>query len=246
MRSIYAYHTDGRGYCDIAYNFLIDRFGRIYVGRRGSVNTAVVGGHAMGFNTGSTGVAVIGDFSRYSPPRSVMLALRKILAWKLDVAHLRPTGRATMVSGGGSNTRYSAGTRVRLPIISGHRQTGYTACPGDRLWGKLDSLRKATERRGMPKIWKPRASRDSIDAGAETVAYRARLSSSLLWKIKVWDANGNIVRGGKARGSRLRWTWDGRNGIGIPVPPGDYRVTIATKDGSRRARTAVLTTTVTA
>jgi len=246
MRSIYAYHTDGRGYCDIAYNFLIDRFGRIYVGRRGSVSTAVVGGHAMGFNTGSTGVAVIGDFTSRTPPSSVMQALKKLLAWRLDVEHLRPTGRTTMVSAGGSSQKYKKGQKVKLPIISGHRQTGYTACPGDRLWARMGAIRTSAERRGMPKIWKPRANRDTIQVGAQTVSYQARLSSSLLWKIKVRDENGNIVRGTKARGMRVRWTWNGRLGNGVPVPPGDYRVTIATKKGSSRARTAVLTTTVTA
>ncbi|MGH2683993.1 MAG: hypothetical protein ACRDJP_00810, partial [Actinomycetota bacterium] len=30
IRGIYAYHVKGRKFCDIAYNFLIDRFGRIF------------------------------------------------------------------------------------------------------------------------------------------------------------------------------------------------------------------------
>jgi hypothetical protein len=34
IRSIYAYHVIAEGYCDIAYNFLVDRFGQIWEGRR--------------------------------------------------------------------------------------------------------------------------------------------------------------------------------------------------------------------
>jgi uncharacterized protein with LGFP repeats len=46
VRSILAYHTQGQGWCDIGYNFLVDRFGRIYQGRRGGVRLPVRGAHA--------------------------------------------------------------------------------------------------------------------------------------------------------------------------------------------------------
>ncbi len=40
LRSIYAYHTRSLGWSDIGYNFLVDRFGRIWEGRYGGVTRA--------------------------------------------------------------------------------------------------------------------------------------------------------------------------------------------------------------
>ena len=71
VRGVYSYHVNSLHYCDIAYNFLIDRFGRIYEGRFGGMAKPVIGGHASGFNTGSTGIAAMGDFSTLVPPKAV-------------------------------------------------------------------------------------------------------------------------------------------------------------------------------
>ena len=72
VRGIYAYHTraeaaGGRGWCDIGYNALVDRFGRIFEGRGGSFDESVVGVHTGGFNSRTFGVSVIGDFSSDGP-----------------------------------------------------------------------------------------------------------------------------------------------------------------------------------
>ena len=41
LRSVQAYHQDARGYDDIAYNFVVDRFGRIWEGRAGGTTNVV-------------------------------------------------------------------------------------------------------------------------------------------------------------------------------------------------------------
>ncbi|MGH2765912.1 MAG: peptidoglycan recognition protein family protein, partial [Actinomycetota bacterium] len=101
IRGIYAYHVQGRRFCDIAYNFLIDRFGRVFEGRFGGIDQPVIGAHAMGFNTGSTGVAALGTFTSTKAPARMLRAFKRLLAWRLDVAHVRPTGKAVMTSAGG-------------------------------------------------------------------------------------------------------------------------------------------------
>jgi hypothetical protein len=71
LRSIYAYHTAGRGWSDIGYNFLVDRFGRIWEGRYGGTTLPVVGAHTADHNSWTTGMSVIGNFgSRKSHARS--------------------------------------------------------------------------------------------------------------------------------------------------------------------------------
>lgn len=243
IRGIYAYHTEVRGFCDIAYHFLIDRFGRTYEGRFGGITEPVNGGHAQGFNTGSTGVALLGNFMDRAADSRALDALKRLLAWRLDIDHLRPTGHTTMVSGGGSNQRFEEGEKVRLPIIAGHRDTGITACPGDLLYTRLDGLRRAAERIGLPKIWRPRQTPSEIEPG-QTVRYRATLSDDLRWILEIRDESGTLVARLTGRDSSIDVTWDGRTPLGLPVSSGTYDVVIRAKSGGLWAREAALTLTV--
>lgn len=138
VRGIYAYHVTGRGWCDIGYNFLVDRFGTVYEGRYGGIDRAVVGAQTGGFNSGSTGVAVIGDFTSSAVPGVVIGSLQRVLGWKLGVHGVYPVGQTTLVSAG--NDKYPAGTAVTFRVVSGHRDGKYTSCPGDYLYALLDSI----------------------------------------------------------------------------------------------------------
>jgi hypothetical protein len=246
VRGIYSYHVHGRGFCDIAYNFLISKYGDIFEGRFGGMGRPVIGGHAMGFNTGSTGVAAIGDFSRRAAPPVMVRAYRRLLAWRLDVAHLRPRGTTIMVSGGGSTTKYDQGERVRLKIVSGHRDTGYTTCPGNGLYSRLRAIRRGAQRIGLPKIWSVERIGHPVTPGESTVKFRAGLSGSLRWNLEIASmANGTPVRSYSGTGDRVRVVWDGTNELGMPAPRGRYRVTIeARKVGGEVARPATLRTRV--
>ena len=68
VRAGYLYHVRTRGWNDIGYNFLVDRYGRVFEGRYGGVTRAVLGAHAGGFNTNSTGVARLGTSPRPGRP----------------------------------------------------------------------------------------------------------------------------------------------------------------------------------
>ena len=225
IRAIYAYHTQSRGFCDIAYNFLVDKYGRVYEGRAGGIIEPVIGGHAMGFNTGSAGVALIGDFQTADPTKASIRALKRLLAWRLDVAHLEPTGIATMVSAGGSNQKYEKGQAVQIPVISGHRETGYTTCPGNRLWKRLAAIRKAARSIGLPKIWDPAATAHAIEIGRSSVGFSARLSGALDWSVVV-TGPGGPVRTWSGNGGALSVTWNGLDDGGYPVAAQAYTATI--------------------
>jgi hypothetical protein len=247
LRGIYAYHVQGRGFCDIAYNFLIDRFGRTFEGRFGGIDQPVIGAHAMGFNTGSTGVAALGTFTSTKAPARMLRAFKRLLAWRLDVAHLRPTAKAVMVSGGGSAQKFKKGQEVTLPVISGHRHTGYTTCPGAFLFRKLAPIRRAAETRGLPKIWNPARSVESISLWqAQTVQLTAALSAPMGWSVAITDAFGATVRDFAGSGSVVDVTWDGKRDDGVTaVALGMYTVTFrAQTAGGGTARDAALTVVV--
>ncbi|MCB0958442.1 MAG: DUF4214 domain-containing protein [Acidimicrobiales bacterium] len=145
LASIYAYHTGTNGWCDIAYNFVVDRFGRIWEGRSGGVDKAIVGGHAQGFNTGSVGVSFLGQYepsaspTAANPTTAAIDAAGKLIGWKLGLYGIDPTGSVTVTSGG--SNRYPSGTSVTLKRVIGHRDVGYTACPGQNLYDELDDIR---------------------------------------------------------------------------------------------------------
>ncbi|WP_139977842.1 N-acetylmuramoyl-L-alanine amidase [Nocardioides litoris] len=140
LRGIYRYHTQSLGWSDIGYNFLVDRFGRTWVGRAGGAKKAVRGAHTLGFNSTSTGVAVIGNFETATPSSRVIGALAKLSAWKLRAHGRKPQGRVRVWSHG--SDRYPAGRTVTLPTIDGHRDTSQTACPGRRLYTRLPDVRR--------------------------------------------------------------------------------------------------------
>jgi hypothetical protein len=150
IRGMYRYHTQNLGWSDIGYNFLVDRFGRSWVGRAGGPARPVRGAHTLGFNHSSTGVAVIGNFETKRPKRVVVTATVRLAAWKLHKYGRNPKGRIGVWSHG--SDRFPSGTRVRLRVIDGHRDTNETACPGRYLYERLPNIRRRAanriERRG--------------------------------------------------------------------------------------------------
>ena len=139
LRGIYRYHVVSNGWRDIGYNFAIDKCGNIYEGRAGGVTKAVMGAHTLGFNTDSMGIAVLGTFTSSTPPAAAVTAIAKLTAWKLGLFGRNPKGKVTLVSGG--SNKYKKGVKVKLNVISGHRDGYITECPGSRLYKKLGTVR---------------------------------------------------------------------------------------------------------
>src|SRR5450756_2307106 len=99
VRGIYAYHTQPLGWDDVGYNFRSCRFGTIYDGRYGGVTKGVVGAQVLGFNTGSTGISIIGTYISEAPSAVAVTSLEDLLAWKLSLGGLDPLGSAKMTCG---------------------------------------------------------------------------------------------------------------------------------------------------
>jgi len=135
------FHRNTNGWADIGYNFVVDRFGRIWEGRDGGVDEAVIGAHAQGYNSQTTGIANLGEFTSTPQSDAAIAAMARLIAWKLPNHGVRTTGTVRMTSAGGSSARYPYGTSRRFQHIVGHRDTGLTACPGDQLYFQLSDLR---------------------------------------------------------------------------------------------------------
>jgi len=145
IRSMYWYHTKQLGWSDIGYNFLVDRFGRIWVGRAGGYGKRVRGAHTLGFNHASFGVAAIGDYDKSRGNERLKGALTRLVAWKLDRDDRDPAGRVTIYSKG--SDLYPKGRRLRLPAVLAHRRTNQTACPGEHLYRFIPRLRERSQGR---------------------------------------------------------------------------------------------------
>ena len=144
VRGIYYYHAVTLDWGDIGYNFLIDKYGTVFEGRSGSVAAPAgrmsVGAHARGVNTGTMGLSMMGDYSSVSPSDAQLSSVGKMAGWFL--------GRAGITDANGwaglnvwTTERYQAGSTISMPRILGHRDVGYTSCPGNVGYSKLGTIR---------------------------------------------------------------------------------------------------------
>ena len=202
VRGIEVYHVKGNGWNDIGYNFLVDKYGQVFEGRYGGVDKNVVGAHAEGFNTGSTGVALIGTYQSAGPTAAEKTALVNLLAWRLDLAHVDPLSTVTYASGG--DPRFPAGTPVFLRAVSGHRDTGFTTCPGSVVYAQLGALARQAAQTGLPKLYAPTVQGQL----GGLVRFQGRLSSVLPWTVTVSDSSGAVVATGSGTSDAIDWTWD--------------------------------------
>ncbi|MFI5957837.1 SpoIID/LytB domain-containing protein [Cryptosporangium sp. NPDC051539] len=139
IRSIYYYMAVTEKYGDVGYNVLIDRFGRVWEGRYGGLTRAVVGAHAGGFNSGTSGIGIIGDHTKVAVSAAAKEAVARYSAFKLGTAKVNPAGTTALT--GGPSTKFTTKTTLTLPTIYPHQSTSSTACPGTYGLAILDWVR---------------------------------------------------------------------------------------------------------
>jgi len=111
-------HMDGRGFADVAYHFLIDSEGTIYEGRELNVR----GAHVQGFNTGSVGIVLLGNFNDEQPSEAQLSSLRSLVDY----------------------LRYS----YEIRYLAGHKDypdqsPDGTECPGENLYPLLPDIARS-------------------------------------------------------------------------------------------------------
>jgi hypothetical protein len=226
VKGIQLFHVQGNGWNDIGYNFLVDRFGTIYEGRYGGIDRNVIGAHALGFNTGSVGIALLGTYGSTKPSQAALDSIAKLIAWRLDLAHVDPTSFVNVISGG--SEKYARGIPVLLNAVSGHRDTGLTECPGNALYARLNSIAAAARDLGGLKIFGPRAEVDGT-----SIRVQALLSAPQPWTVTMTSSGGTEVARGSGSGTSVDWTWESAG-----TPPGSYSWSVSA--GSARSASGIL------
>ena len=239
MRNVYSWFTEGIQVNDFGYNFMVDRFGRIYEGRAGGVELAVIGAHTAGFNAETFAVSFLGNADTLNPTQEegqrIADAMSRLIAWKLDLNKVNPRGSAVLTSAGpgpgsGTTSMYYAGEKVRIKTVSGHGDIGSTSCPGDFLRPAVMPMRsRAAEMMGTT-FFRPLLVGSGQPWGAEQpMTLRVPTTGAVKLKADIFSACGDRVRtlrGESREAGTLDLRWDRRDDGNKPVPPGNYTVSI--------------------
>lgn len=149
VRAIYNYHANTLGWGDVGYHLIIDPEGRIYQGRGGTVGggpvfqvppvagvapPVVTGGHVGGYNNGNIGISLLGDFSHRPPTAAAIGATIDCVRTLSGAIGVHPQSHINYHNPQGGASR-------GMPAVSGHRQWGGTACPGDAFYGMMQFIR---------------------------------------------------------------------------------------------------------
>jgi flagellar hook assembly protein FlgD len=200
VRAVYYYHTKVLGWSDIGYNFLIDRYGTIYQGRRGSMQRGVIGAQTLGFNAHSTGISLMGTFDAAQPTPEMLASLERLLAWKLSLTGVDPAGHATMGSSGSG--KFAPGARARFKAVSAHQDACFTDCPGAALYARMTQVRLTAaalaQREPLPLFVSAYAAPQTITPNGDGLDEATTISlyaySAATVRAAVYDESGAEVR----------------------------------------------------
>lgn len=245
VRGLYSYYVNTLDYADLGYNFLVDKYGTIYEGRAGSITKPVRSAATGGFNTNSMAVVAMGNFQTAPASDEMVRAIAKVLAYRLSAFHRDPFDKKVLRAEIGSS-RYDAGERARFRVVSGHRDAGFTACPGNNLYQRLPTIRRLTAKFMGSSLVEPSVSDRNVPVGAD-VEVRAEVMQEQGWALTVRDlCSGEVVRRSTGRAtptSPIRAVWNGSTDAGSQAPPGRYRLTLTSSGSGSSAwpwRTTVL------
>ncbi|MFD9303903.1 peptidoglycan recognition protein [Streptomyces sp. NPDC060048] len=148
VRAMHVFHVTGPDkWRDIGYNFLVDKCGTIFEGRQGGIDQAVQGAHTYGWNSESTGIAVIGDYQTAGASDAALEAVSQIAAYKLGQYDGDMNGTTTLRAGATQknnfNDSFVEGQSYTFKALSGHKDGFNTVCPGGGLYDQLGRIRTA-------------------------------------------------------------------------------------------------------
>lgn len=264
MRDLYAFFINVRKFSDIAYNFLVDRYGVIYEGRAGCLpnppspcdgpSRPVIGGHTAGMNRNTFAVSVLGNFETTKPDSAtaekIVNSVSALMAWKLAPYNLYPSTITRIKSTDTQGlSKFPNGAVASIPVISGHRDVGKTVCPGKYLYPYLPEIRARITGLLVGKI-------EDLSVGPtlqqisdrEPITVRARIPVTADWNVTILSATtGQTVfsKSGEQRKSAnfvLNWDYSGLDSQALPI--GDYAISLSATVGQQQLPTEVTMVTL--
>ena len=150
VRSIYAYHTRTLGWCDIAYNALVDKYGQVFEGRAGGMDEAGRGRPHRRLQQEHLGCRDDRRLRRGAADTDPAAHGRPPARLADSLDHVDPRGTVTLTSDGGAFTHFPQGAPPALPTIFTHRDVGTTDCPGNAAYAAMDQMRDMAARFNDP------------------------------------------------------------------------------------------------
>ncbi|MDD2486820.1 MAG: N-acetylmuramoyl-L-alanine amidase [Candidatus Gracilibacteria bacterium] len=212
VRGIYYYHAITRGWGDIGYNYLIGRDGKIYEGRAGG--DYVVAAHALWNNKSTVGVSVIGNFQVNQLPYSQRTGIDSSIEY-LEKKYGIDINKTSM----GHKECSESDTTCLLKDftvfnLSGHRDVGYTSCPGDNLYPILDSMRaneKLYSSQSLTYIDNPNINLANVSAPNQQAVTTSNLVKGPTIKVRL-SYSGNTVDIKALTGEKMKITLGTKSG----------------------------------
>ncbi|GEL97653.1 peptidoglycan recognition protein family protein [Cellulomonas terrae] len=228
LRADQRYHQDARGWCDLGYNYVVDKWGNVYEGRAGSGEQPVIGVHAGGFNTATVGISMLGDYSATAPSAAQRESVARLIAWRMASYHRDPGSTVGYTTLGGDNSRYAAGTSLALPVVFGHRDVAFTACPGEAGYAVLGAIKQRARELVGAAFVNPSLSTSTVQYGGG-LSVVAGVNSAINWTMTITDQRTGVqlVSSTGTAGSSGGGTvvaWDGRSNAGVRLGAGPYRL----------------------
>ena len=196
---------------DIAYNIVVDRFGRAWEGRAGGLTNVPSAGTARASTPGSVGVVVLGDYRSATPSAATIETVARVIAWKFALHRVDPgVDRALHQRRLGQVRR--AGSPSPCPGSWATATCRRPSCPGGNLYSRLGAIRARVAQLvpvvpSGPRAARPRAGRDG-DGLLDPLEYRPGPNGDAQWRASstgVVDPHGDLHhRGVPPGGRRLR------------------------------------------
>ncbi|MDO4258813.1 MAG: N-acetylmuramoyl-L-alanine amidase [Actinomycetaceae bacterium] len=210
IRGIYNYHANTLGWGDVGYHLLVDKFGGVWQGRAGGLFKGVYGAHAYGANGQTFGISVLGDYTYDAPPPAAMDSVAKAVAWKLRLHGITNIDRRISVPGAAQGW---------LPVVSGHRDVGGTACPGQAFYNRLGDVRASIKRylsnnpAGGAKAQTPVTPRSGL-------YWENRVQAGRGWNVGQTLSGGDFEKNGRSDALLVKndgsmWLYPGAAGLGF-------------------------------